>query len=102
MIPNSKKLSNANKWVDQIFKDLPLLDKPYYVSKTALPLAKHPWLSKQLKKEKFILDVDACYLVRMTLMNPFLMTKETQTEFAIDFTKILNSISKSNYHKKKV
>lgn len=101
VIPKSRKLSKANAWVDQIFHSLPLLDRKYFISKTSLPLEKHPWLRQQLTKETFIFDVDTCHLVRMTLMNPFLMTKETQTRFIDDFALVLNHISQANGSKKK-
>ncbi len=101
VIPASRKLSKANTWVDEIFKSLPLLDRKYYVSKTSLPLKKHLWLKQQLIKENFIFDSETCHLVRMTLMNPFLMAKETQAKFTDDFAKILNHISRSERLKKK-
>ncbi|MFZ3229817.1 MAG: pyridoxal-dependent decarboxylase [Pseudobdellovibrio sp.] len=96
VLPDSKKLSRSNKWVDLIFKLLPLQNPPYFVSKTSLPLEKHPWLMQQLLKAGMILDSESCHLVRMTLMNPFLITKETQTQFTREFSNILDSISKSN------
>jgi hypothetical protein len=66
-----------------------------------LPLKKHLWLKEQLIKKNFIFDSETCHLVRMTLMNPFLMTKETQAKFTDDFAKILNHISRSERLKKK-
>ncbi|OFZ30679.1 MAG: hypothetical protein A2622_13495 [Bdellovibrionales bacterium RIFCSPHIGHO2_01_FULL_40_29] len=96
VLPGSKKLSRSNQWVDQIFDLLPQGDRPYYVSKTSLPLEKNAWLAQQLKKARLELDADSCHLVRMTLMNPFLLTKETQTQFTEDFVKILRKISKGN------
>jgi len=101
VIPKSRKLSEANAWVDQIFHSLPLLEKKYYVSKTSLPLKKHPWLKQQLVRKNFVFDNETCHLVRMTLMNPFLMTKETQAKFADDFARVLNQISRTERIKKK-
>ena len=101
VIPESRRLSKSNKWVNQIFHSLPLLDKKYFVSKTSLALKKNPWLRKQLEKEGFIFDSDTCHLIRMTLMNPFLMTKETQAKFTDDFADVLHAISKSERPKGK-
>ncbi len=93
VVPDSKKLSKANKWVKQIYNSLPQFDPPYFASMTSLPLKKHPWLVEQLKKSDFDIDTQECQVVRMTLMNPFLITKESQIQFTDDFAKILNQIS---------
>lgn len=95
VLPSRRSLKQANRRVDQIFEKLPQADSLYYVSKTTLPLAKNPWLEKNLRKAGFQIDTDSCHLIRMTLMNPFLITKESKTPFIRDFTKSLQSILSS-------
>ncbi len=85
------KLSKSNQWVDQLFDQLPRGNQPYYISKTSLPLKKNQWLLRSLQKKGFTLDAPSCHLVRMTLMNPFLMTKESQTDYMEDFMKRLQA-----------
>jgi glutamate/tyrosine decarboxylase-like PLP-dependent enzyme len=80
-----RKLSEANKIVNHLFERLPQTDLPYYVSKTSLPLSKNEWLKTSLLKKGLKIDSDSCHFIRMTLMNPFLMTKESQTSYMDDF-----------------
>lgn len=101
LLPKSRNLSGANDMVDLIFHKLPQLEAPYYVSKTSLKLMKNPWLESELRKRKFKIDSDTCHFVRMTLMNPFLMTRETETRFVDDFIQVLNSISETRLPKRK-
>ncbi len=91
-----RKLSDSNSGVQFLFKDLPKGPGGYMVAKTSLKLEKHPWLLKYLKENSDMeIDVDHCEFIRMTLMNPFMMTKETQTRFDRDLTeKIRTSLKK--------
>ncbi len=81
----SRKLSKSNNLVDQIFKSLPTGKNPYFISKTSLPLEKNIWLKNDLLKNNIIIDSKNCHLVRMTLMNPFLMNNETAIAYMDEF-----------------
>ncbi|MBL7543145.1 MAG: aspartate aminotransferase family protein [Bdellovibrionaceae bacterium] len=89
MKTGSQRLSEANKNVDRIFESFPKSSSLFYVSKTSLPLKKNRWLEKTLVKKGFKIDSSTCHLVRMTLMNPFLMSRETKTSYPEDFIKSL-------------
>jgi glutamate/tyrosine decarboxylase-like PLP-dependent enzyme len=93
--PPNHSLKLANSWVDQIFEKIPQGDSHYFVSKTTLSLTKNPWLLQKLRGAEFRINSDSCHLIRMTLMNPFLTTKESQTSFVEDFTNSLERILKS-------
>lgn len=89
----SKSLSEANSKVDQLFADFPKQSLPFYISKTSLPLKKNSWLEQFLIKNGLQLDTKKCHLVRMTLMNPFLMSRETEVSYVKDFIKTLREMT---------
>lgn len=88
----SRRLTDSNKKVDTLFESLSNSSNPFYISKTSLPLKKNRWLEKTLNDNGFKMDSATCHLVRMTLMNPFLMSRETLTSYPQDFIDSLKKI----------
>lgn len=88
----ARLLSKSNKQVDKLFQKLPHMQHPYFISKTSIPLEKNQWLVDQLRAAKIKIDSPTCQLVRMTLMNPFLLTKETKTSYLDGFLESVQEI----------
>lgn len=85
-----KKLSQSNSIVDRIYKTAPTGSKPYFVAKTKLHLEDHPHLADLLREKGIEIDSPDLALVRMTLMNPFSMTRGSETQFLQEFVALLS------------
>lgn len=92
----TNKLSDCNILVNKIFKNLPRRKQAYFVSKTSFDLGKNPWLRRQLKENQFQINTTHCHVIRMTLMNPFLLTKEIETPFMDEFIGAVKNLISRN------
>lgn len=85
MKPKNKHLSGANKLVQNLYSSLPEGKNPYFVAKTTMNLNTHLWLREHLEKSGLKIDTDHCDFLRMTMMNPFSLSKESETRFIEEF-----------------
>ncbi len=80
-----KQLSAANRLVKKIYTRLPLQKSKFFVAKTSISFKGNPKLKDILEKTVQVqVDDSHCCFVRMTLMNPFLMSRESQVDYHKD------------------
>lgn len=91
---NGEPLSKINNRTLGVFKKFE--DSPNFsVSKTSLSMHSYKKLIHALAdKHSILIDTDHLYLLRIVLMNPFVISKETQTDFIKDFVTELSGFNK--------
>lgn len=88
---NGESLTKTNERTLKIYKNLsPENNGPFIVSKTQLRWKSYPKLLKHFTSGwRAKQNVDSLILIRLTLMNPFLNSRETRTSFIPLFISIL-------------
>ncbi|MFP5519777.1 MAG: pyridoxal phosphate-dependent decarboxylase family protein [Bdellovibrionia bacterium] len=87
-------LSQTNKKTETLIDNINASGK-FIVSKTTLKLKQYQELiSEHCQDWKLEIDCDELVLLRMTLMNPFLITKETKKSYLHELTETLIHYSK--------
>lgn len=83
---NAQSLTESNRWVKAFYEAHSGPKAKYSVSKTSLPIAKYESLMAEMFGDwKPQVDCESIDLVRLTLMNPFLRSKEMKTQVLQDF-----------------
>lgn len=91
--PNASKLSQINETTERIWRHFETSPN-FSVSKTVLHAKQYAPLMERLANQRSIkMDVHAWHQIRLVLMNPFLASKETKTNYISDFVKELLSIT---------
>jgi glutamate/tyrosine decarboxylase-like PLP-dependent enzyme len=79
-------LSKANAWVEDFYRSHSGDSGRFFVSKTALPLSGYSELTSELFRGwSPVADAADLHLIRLTLMNPFLRSKEMTSQIMEEF-----------------
>lgn len=86
-VQGQKSLQNINNCNQRLFKALnEPNEKGFWVSKTQLSFSSyHSLIEDFCLRYDLILDDNQLFLIRLTLMNPFLLSKEFHLDFASEF-----------------
>lgn len=93
--PHGCKLSDSNERTKKIFEKFNL--SPHFsVSKTIIHITRYEKLIHRAAQERnLVIDTDHWFLLRIVLMNPFIVSKETTTRFVAEFVSELEKFVKS-------
>ncbi len=89
------KLSEANELTERVFHQFESSPN-FSVSKTILSRPAYKLLIDRLAAERSLeIDTDKWFLLRLVLMNPFIVSRESNTNFVREFVRELKSFLKS-------
>ena len=94
ILKNASNLSQVNKNTIRLFNKLSENDpekkqKRFYVSKTILNKNYSKMIKSVCLKDRLVRDNDELFLIRCTIMNPFLESKHYKSSILSEFTKAI-------------